>query len=90
VRSDGEPGRVHWTTVGDGPIPSAPRRDSSHALGLADAVELGRALGRLPERLVLAGIEGRRFDAGVGLSPEVEASVPRVVRTILDEIERRP
>lgn len=86
VRSGGEPGAVHWTEVGGGPIPAEPRRDSSHAFGLADAVELARALDRLPRRLVLVGIEGREFTAGTGLTPAVAAAVPRVVQMILDEI----
>ena len=41
---------------------------STHALGLADAVELARSLGRLPQRVVVYGIEGAAFEFGNGLS----------------------
>ncbi|MEO1061397.1 MAG: hydrogenase maturation protease [Actinomycetota bacterium] len=43
-------------------------RRSSHGLGLAEAVELGRALGRLPGRLVVVAVAGERFEPGFGLS----------------------
>jgi hypothetical protein len=57
------------------------------ALALAEAVELGRALGRLQLRLRLYGIEGRRFAVGRGLSPAVEAAVQTAVRQIESLVE---
>ena len=50
-------------------------RSSTHAFGVADAVELARALGRLPGRLDVYAIEGASFTAGDSLSPEVERAV---------------
>ena len=61
-------------------------RFSTHAFGLAEAVELARALGRLPPRLIVYGIEGKSFEAGVGLSPEVGAAVQEVVERVLGEL----
>jgi len=46
------------------PLAGRPLPGSSHALGLAEAVALGRLLGRLPRRLTLYGIEARRFAPG--------------------------
>jgi hydrogenase maturation protease len=43
-----------------------------------EAVQLARALGRLPGRLLVIGIEGKRFDSGAGLSPEVERAAERL------------
>ena len=54
----------------------------SHAFGLAEAVALSRALGRLPERLTLVGVEAGDVTAGAGLSPAVAAAVPRAVARI--------
>ncbi|GGC17404.1 hydrogenase maturation protease [Cellulomonas carbonis] len=45
--------------------------------GLAAAVELARALHRLPRRLALVGIEAGSFDDGSAMSPPVSAAVPR-------------
>jgi hydrogenase maturation protease len=55
---------------------------SSHGLGVGEAIELARALGRLPSKIRIYGIEGRQFTAGAGVSPEVEAAVEVVARAI--------
>jgi hydrogenase maturation protease len=59
---------------------------SSHGIGPGDAVELARALGRLPRRLVLYGIRGQNFAPGLGLSAGVEASIDGLVNRILMEV----
>jgi len=60
---------------------------SSHAVGLADAVALGRSLDRLPQQLTVIGIEGACFDHGHGLSPAVAASARRVVEELNLELD---
>ncbi|KAA0272463.1 MAG: hydrogenase maturation protease, partial [Acidobacteria bacterium] len=61
VASGAEPGAVHRLDAAARPLPAAFAAPSTHALGLAEAVELGRALGRLPPRLTVFGIEGTAF-----------------------------
>jgi hydrogenase maturation protease len=58
-------------------------RGSSHAFGLASAVSLARALGRLPRALTVYGIEGEAFEYGTGLSPTVHVAVARVAADIM-------
>jgi len=87
------PGRVHRLEVGpseDARLTESQARDSSHALGLGDAVELGRVLGRLPRRLILLGIEGSDFNAGEGLSNEVEGAVMAIVAELSSEATEWP
>ena len=55
-------------------------------LGVAEASELARALGRLPARTIVYGIEGSRFDTGSPLSPEVEAATQSVAAAIRREL----
>lgn len=55
---------------------------STHGLDLAQIIELAQALGRLPARLRLYGIEARQFDPGSSISPEVHQAVESVVRQI--------
>ena len=55
----------------------------SHGNGVAAAVALGRALGRLPEQLVVVGIEPGRLDHGDALSPAVAAAIDCVVDTVV-------
>lgn len=73
ARSGAAPGTVHRFEVGDGPLPAVlAGRLSSHAFGVAGAVEMARALDRLPPRLVVYALEGKSFTLGEPLSPEVE------------------
>ncbi len=87
VRSGGEEGSVVRFDATAGPLPAAVGASSTHALGLGDAVEIARALGRLPARLVVYGIEGARFEPGAGLSPAVAAAVDAAVDAVLSERE---
>ena len=68
-------------------MPPALAGSSTHLLGLADAVELARALGRLPATTVVYGIEGAAFDTGTGLSQPVAAAAERVAAAIRRELE---
>ena len=53
---------------------------STHGFGAAEGIELARALNKLPKRLRVYGIEGRRFELGAEISPEVERAVEEVVQ----------
>ena len=87
VRSGAAPGTVHRVDASDRPLPATLRGSSStHAVGVGEAIELARALGRLPQRVVVFGLEGERFEAGTRLSASVEAAVEPLVDTILAEV----
>jgi hydrogenase maturation protease len=70
------PGTVHQVDAAQ-PLPSGLLRASTHGCGVADAVELARALGTLPSKLIIYGVEGMRFDLGTPLSAPVRAAVGR-------------
>jgi hydrogenase maturation protease len=59
---------------------------SLHFAGLAEALELGAALGVLPEEVVIFGVQPARLDRPLRLSAEVEAAVPAVGHALLQEI----
>jgi hydrogenase maturation protease len=80
------PGYIHRVEVTGASDLTSTRAVSSHGIGAGDAVELARALGRLPRRLVLYGIQGKSSAPGPGLSPEVEASVHALVDCIVKEV----
>jgi hydrogenase maturation protease len=86
VSSGAEPGTVHRFDAPDARLPALNRRGSTHALGLGEAIALGQALGRLPVRLVVYGIEGSDFGHGDTLSPEVRRGAERAVQRILREL----
>jgi hydrogenase maturation protease len=78
VSSGAPPGTIHRLDPLSEPIPAALSQGSTHAFGLAETIELARALDRLPERLSVYGIEGGCFDAGNELSRPVRAAVDAV------------
>jgi hydrogenase maturation protease len=86
IRSGATPGTIHRFDASEEPVPGELRGSSStHAVGIGEAIELARSLQRLPRRVLLLGVEGRRFDAGVGLSAEIEARVDDLVDLVLGE-----
>jgi hydrogenase maturation protease len=86
VQSGAAPGTIHRLDATVEKLPKWFSHCSTHAFGVAEAIELARAMGELPPSLVVYGIEGLDFSAGTSLSPEVAASVPGVVSSILAEI----
>ncbi len=85
ARSGAEAGTVHRFDASAEPLPAAFSRGSTHALGVAEAVELARVLGLLPSELIVYGIEGVDFSAGEGMSEEVAAAVEQVAARIAEE-----
>ena len=69
------PGLVRRFEVSDRPLPAVQLRSSTHHFGVMEAIELARALDRLPERLEVYAIEGADFSAGAPLSPAVAEAV---------------
>ncbi len=79
---DGTPdaGRIHiFTEVEDAAFARAAFVHSSHRVGLPEAVALGAALDRLPDRLMVIGIVGVDFGFGCELSAPVANAADRVV-----------
>jgi len=84
VQTGAAPGSVTVIDASAAPLPATTRLSSSHAMGVASSVELARALGRLPDRLIVVGVEGRSFALGSEMSPEVAAAVKPATVTVLE------
>lgn len=86
ARSGRPAGTIHRLDAAAASVPRGLFPHSSHALNAADAIELGRALGRLPPCLIVYGIEAGDVTAGCTLSPAValalESLVPQVVHDV--------
>jgi hydrogenase maturation protease len=85
VASGAETGMVHRFDAIQQKLPVRFHGGSTHGFGLGEAVELARALNQLPERLIVFGIEGKRFEVGSKLSTKVRRIVPHVVDRVLEE-----
>lgn len=79
-----DPGTVHELICRDGSWTAPPPSSSAstHGLGVAEAVELAKALDSLPRELRLIGVEVGDCSHGTGLSESVAAAVPEVIRRL--------
>jgi hydrogenase maturation protease len=83
-RSGAEPGTIRRFTW---PAPELDRQGgpSTHGLGVVGALALAEALGRLPPRVVLFGVEAAACEAGAALSTAVRGALPELCRQVLAE-----
>jgi hydrogenase maturation protease len=83
-------GAIHRIDATTESMPKDIFRCSTHALGVAEAIELARALCQLPRRVIVYGVEGEGFEAGAGLSPAVEEAARELEALVLKDVETAP
>lgn len=88
VRTGSAPGAIHRVAVGHDALPSWTSGASSHSAGLAEAVALGRVLERLPDQLVIFGMEPADLSHGQGLSAAAADALPSLVDLVVAEASR--
>ena len=86
VQTGARPGTLHRLAVGTQPLPAMFSRVSTHAFGVAEAIELARALHQLPATFVIYGVEGATFEVGADLSAMVAAAVPQTIAQVRQEL----
>jgi hydrogenase maturation protease len=86
VSSGAAAGTVHRVDPGEGPLPADLGLASTHAFSVSDALELGRAVGRAPHRVLVIGVEGSAFGMGDPVTAEVEAALDGVAESVLAEL----
>lgn len=84
--SGAEPGTIYRFDALTQPLPANYAFSSTHAFGVAEAIQLARTLDQLPASLIVYGIEGKNFVAGIELSPEVKHAVQEVVELVEQEV----
>lgn len=82
-----EAGTIHRIDASAQSMPGDLVLFSTHDFSVAQAIELARALGQLPPRVIVYGIEGKNFDAGNSLTPAVERAAREVEALVLKDIE---
>ena len=85
VVTGAKPGTLHKWNGLEVPLERVQSCESTHGFGVAEAISLGRALGRLPRRLTLIGVEAASFEFDAPLSPEVEAALDGLVQLTIEE-----
>jgi hydrogenase maturation protease len=84
--SGAAPGTIQRLDASLGDLPPGFGGATTHHVGLGEAVAMARALGRLPDKVVVFGVEGERFDLGTELTPTVADAVSAVVTAICLEV----
>jgi hydrogenase maturation protease len=80
--SGAPPGTVHRFDAGARALPASTLRSSTHAFGVADAIELARSLGHLPQHLEVYAIEGADFGTGTAMTPAVAQAAQALARRL--------
>jgi hydrogenase maturation protease len=83
------PGHRYELVLDAGADLTGGRSTSSHGISLGSTVELGRALERLPRRLVVLAVGAGEFGFGTGLTPDVAAAVEPVAERVCALVGRR-
>jgi hydrogenase maturation protease len=87
ARSGQSPGTIYRLDASASSIARQMFFHSSHALGISEALELARAIGVLPPRVIVYGIEAGNTEAGQALSSPVANALDEVVEQIIQECE---
>ena len=79
--------RVGSVQVFEVPLPSQflGTGSSTHGVGVAEAIRLAHAMGRLPRRLRVYGIEGKQFQQGTEISSEVKSAAANLAMQIAND-----
>jgi len=85
--SGGAPGAISRFDADKEAIPARLSSHSTHAFGVAEAVELAKTLYEFPASLIVYAVEGKDFTADCGLTPEVAHAVPVVVSLVMREVQ---
>ncbi|HSJ46039.1 MAG TPA: hydrogenase maturation protease [Euzebyales bacterium] len=89
VRAPTAPGLVRRFDVLAGQLPVMGSTGGTHDASLIDAIELARALGRLPAGLVVYGVYGASFGVGDAMTPAVRDAAQALGERIAGEVVPR-
>jgi hydrogenase maturation protease len=85
-RSGAPAGTVRRISLAEQSLPQARYGLSSHGFGLAEAVALAQALGKLPTTCIVYAVEAEGFERGAPLSAAAMRGVVEVVEALRREI----
>jgi hydrogenase maturation protease len=87
VKGSGEPGTVYRFSPDDITM-SSPAPLSVHQFDIPGTLNMTALVGCQPQQVVIFGIEPKRIEWGLNLSPEVAAVIPDVIKLIINELHQ--
>jgi hydrogenase maturation protease len=85
VQGGGEPGSIYRFTPTDIKFKRG-LITSLHQFGLEQGLRMMELLGESPESVIIIGVEPYEIEWGLGISPEMEEIIPRVIELLELEI----
>jgi hydrogenase maturation protease len=86
TKSGSSPGTIHRIDASATPLPEPETTRSTHGMTVGSMLELARAQHLLPKKILVYGIEGKQFEHGSPLTPEVEKAVRIVAQMIYGDL----
>ncbi len=87
VSSGVMPGTIFRIDANKETVPTKFFHYSTHAFSVSEAIELARVMNALPPKMVVYGIEGTHFAAGVAISLPVQQAVDKIIELIEKEMQ---
>jgi hydrogenase maturation protease len=87
VRGGGKPGSVYRFDIEDCPANADIFKTSVHQISILEVIHLSGLIGSTPKTTII-GVEPKSLEMGMDLSPEIEAKIPKVIKLVLEEIEK--
>ena len=84
MKAGGEPGTIYRVSPED-LVCETQRPLSLHQVGLLEVLGMAKQLGDHVE-VAIIGVEPKEISYGMELSPEVEATVPKVINAVFEEL----
>lgn len=85
VKGGGPPGSIYRFGIEDCPPFPDVFKTSVHQVSILEVINLSGLIGSTPRTTVI-GVEPKRMDMGMELSPEIEAKIPKVIQLIEEEV----
>lgn len=85
VRGGGAPGSIYRFEIEDCPPFPDIFKTSVHQISILEVINLSGLIGSTPRTTVI-GVEPKRLEMGMELSPRIEATIPKVIQLIKEEV----
>lgn len=87
VKAGEKPGTLFKFQPSDLTYDDAPKT-SIHQIGLIESLQMISIIGKAPDKIVIFGVQPKTIDWGEQLTPEVKASIPKLIKHVKEEIDK--
>jgi len=84
VKGQKPPGTLYKFLPSD--VPVGNNYDSLHQLGIIEAIRLAELQNKVPNQIVIIGVEPETIDWGLSLTGTIKEKIPKIISLVMDEI----